>query len=298
MTEGDARPSGPSVSGAGSGSGKADSGEAGSRSTGSRSTGSAPVASAQLRQRTVDVLCEAFADDRLTVDEFERRVEAAHGARTIPDLRALIEDLASPAGGAGEGSGKGDGAVDRSGTSRSSKASGDGGGAGTALDRPRERLPADSRDHPLPALASPDEVPERSLVLGILGGSTRTGRWVPARHVRAIGSLGGVKLDFRDAIFSPGVTEVNAFAVLGGVEILVPPGVRIEISGVGFLGGFESKATVAPTDHPDAPVLRITGLALLGGVEVTVRYPAESGRDARRRLKYERKERRRRLKEG
>jgi len=265
--------------------------------SGSGEGGASPTASAPLRQRTIDVLCEAFADDRLTVEEFERRVEAAHAARTIPDLRALIQDLAHAEDGEGEVSAGGDGATGRSGASRSSTAS-EGRSTGSSVGHPRERFPSDSRDHTLPALASPGEVPERSLMLGVLGGATRVGRWIPARHIRAVGSLGGVKLDFRDAIFSPGVTEVNAFAVLGGVEILVPPGVRIETSGAGVLGGFESKATVAPTDHPDAPVLRITGFALLGGVEVTVRYPAESNLDAKRRLRHERKERRRRLKGG
>jgi len=191
-----------------------------------------------------------------------------------------------------------DGSTPGPGRARTGRGSGAGAASGTALDRPRERLPADSREHPLPALASPGEVPDRSRVIGVLGGASRSGRWIPARRIRAVGSLGGVKLDFRDAIFSPGVTEVHAFAVLGGVEILVPPGVRVETAGIGVLGGFESSATVAPPQHPDAPLLRITGVALLGGVEVTVRYPAESKRDARRRLKYEKTERRRRLKGG
>lgn len=272
-------------------------GSGASSASGSGRRGPPPAVSAPLRQRTVDVLCEAFADDRLSVEEFERRVDAAHAARTIADLRPLIEDL--PPSDRDAGKAPGEARRTSSGEPDASPSgTGSAGREASALDRPTEPLPASARDHPLPALASPDEIPERSLMLGVLGGSTRTGRWVPARHIRAVGSLGGVKLDFRDAIFSPGVTEVNAFAVLGGVEILVPPGVRLETSGVGVLGGFESKATVAPTKHPDAPVLRVTGLALLGGVEVTVRYPAESKRDARRRLKYEKKERRRRLGEG
>ncbi|MEX2582713.1 MAG: hypothetical protein WD766_05545 [Gemmatimonadota bacterium] len=34
-------------------------------------------------------------------------------------------------------------------------------------------------------------------------------------------------------------------------------------------------------------MLRIMGLALMGGVEITVRYPGESARDSRRRRKRE-----------
>lgn len=40
---------------------------------------------------------------------------------------------------------------------------------------------------------------------------------------------------------------------------------------------------------PAAPTVRISGFALMGGVEVLVRYPGETSRDARRRMKEERK---------
>ncbi len=43
------------------------------------------------------------------------------------------------------------------------------------------------------------------------------------------------------------------------------------------------------TMDPEAPVIRVTGVAIMGGVEVRVRYPGETARDARLRLKAERK---------
>lgn len=46
------------------------------------------------REQTVERLVGHFAADRLTVDEFEQRVDAAHRALTLAELDALTRDLA------------------------------------------------------------------------------------------------------------------------------------------------------------------------------------------------------------
>jgi hypothetical protein len=45
------------------------------------------------RDTTVDILCAAVGDGRLTLDELEERAGAALSARTIAQLAALIADL-------------------------------------------------------------------------------------------------------------------------------------------------------------------------------------------------------------
>ena len=45
------------------------------------------------RERTVNVLREAFGEGRLTLDEFDERTTAAYAARTWGELRKLTEDL-------------------------------------------------------------------------------------------------------------------------------------------------------------------------------------------------------------
>jgi hypothetical protein len=132
----------------------------------------------------------------------------------------------------------------------------------------------------------------REVIAGVMGGAARRGRWLSARRISALGIMGGVELDFREAVLQPGVTEVHAFAFWGGVEILVPPHVRLECSGIGIMGGFDGGTHVGSgagdLGDPLTPVIRVTGVAVMGGVEVVVRYPGESGRDARRRLREER----------
>jgi hypothetical protein len=156
-------------------------------------------------------------------------------------------------------------------------------------DLPSASLPTPSvAVAPRPSV-SPERVPGHSVAVGIMGGGGRAGAWVAARNNWAVSVLGGCKIDLRDAQLGPGVTEVRVLGILGGIDVLVPPDVRVECSGVGILGGFTHHGGPDSTQDPDAPVIRVSGLAILGGVRVRVRHPGESARDARVRRKAERK---------
>ena len=155
-------------------------------------------------------------------------------------------------------------------------------------DLPSANLPVPSVELAPRPTPRPESIPGHSVVVGILGGGGRAGAWVAARNNWAVVVLGGCQLDLREAQLGPGVTEVRVLGVLGGVDVLVPPDVRVECSGIGILGGFGHEGALASTRDPDAPVIRVTGLAILGGVGVKVRLPGESARDARLRLKAER----------
>jgi hypothetical protein len=153
-------------------------------------------------------------------------------------------------------------------------------------------LPALPRD---PAMAVSSALPgepvrEQQSLIAVLGGTERKGSWRPARRIHAVALMGGLDLDFRDAQFAPGVTELHVLAMMGGVDIVVPPGLRVECEGFGLLGGFGDLNQDGDPDDPDRPTLRVRGLALLGGVDVSERRPGESSRDRKRRLKVERRE--------
>jgi hypothetical protein len=214
------------------------------------------------RQRTIDVLCEAFANDELEVEEFERRVEAAHRATSSEELRRLLAGLPS---------------------------------ATVPAPLPKKGSPAAKPAGgvaPAPAPVSAPylgEVREWSLSVGILGGMSRTGNWIPARRNVAIGVMGGCEIDLREAQLPPGVTEIFVVAFWGGVEVVVSPWVHVEVSGIGIMGGFEHSQDTASAAPPGAPVVRISGVAMMGGAEVSVRYPGESSKEARRRVKEERR---------
>ena len=216
------------------------------------------------RERTVDALCEHFANDVFKVEEFERRVDAAHRAQTLEELREILLDLPS-----------GDLPIRVEDASK------------LPMARPEPSVPA-------------SRVKDRDTIVAVLSMSQRKGRWIPARRSTVVGVLGSVELDYREARLGPGVTEVRAVAVVGSVEILVPPGLYVECEGMAVLGNIEHVEDIPLEVDPDAPMLRIRAVSVLGNVEVRVRYPGETGHAARRRRRAERKDRRhrRRLRGG
>lgn len=139
-------------------------------------------------------------------------------------------------------------------------------------------------------LAPPGTVRDQQIVAAVMGGTERKGAWTPAKQVVAIAVMGGVVLDFREARFGPGETTVDVLALMGSVEILVPPGLRVEASGIGIMGGFDSSEANGEGSGAGAPALRINGLALMGGVEVSQRRPGESAREAKLRRRRRRQE--------
>jgi hypothetical protein len=107
------------------------------------------------------------------------------------------------------------------------------------------------------------------------------------RHLDVVTIMGGAHLDFRDARLPEGEVEVRVGALMGGVEIIVPPSLAVESNGAAIMGGFEHVDRAPTAVEPGSTVLRITGLALMGGVNIEMRLPGESGREARKRRKQE-----------
>jgi hypothetical protein len=206
----------------------------------------------RARDRAVDALTGLYADDELTVEELEERLDRCYRAGSVDELETLFSDLpARP---------ELDAVRADDGAGRASEGAGVEPGAG----RPSGR-----------AAEPPAERPRHDLVLGVLSGVRRSGRWTPPRHMNAVAVMGGVELDFRDARFPPGETTLNAVAFWGGIEITVPPGLRVECGGVPLMGGFDRVDQDGEEGvHPGA-VLRIRGVACMGAVEVAVKAPGE-----------------------
>jgi len=108
--------------------------------------------------------------------------------------------------------------------------------------------------------------PRFKLSLAILGGASRDGRWVVPPEYTAVATLGGIKLDMRDATFAEAETTIKAFAVMGGMEITVPEDAEVEVGAFGVMGGVDHGAEGPGV--PGAPRIRITGIAVMGGIEV------------------------------
>jgi Domain of unknown function (DUF1707) len=82
----------------------------------------------------------------------------------------------------------------------------------------------------------------------------------------SVSLIGGADLDLRETrLGAPSVT-LTKVSVIGGVDLKVPRGVRVRISGFSLLGG-RSVQLAEPTD-PSAPTLELRAFSLIGGVRV------------------------------
>lgn len=110
--------------------------------------------------------------------------------------------------------------------------------------------------------------------IAVFGGATTRERSQHLRHADVSAIFGAATLDLREAHIDADA-DIDAFALFGGVDVLVPEGWRVSVGGLPFMGDIEDK-----TDNSDralsdnAPVLTVNGTALFGAV-VVANHPKE-----------------------
>jgi hypothetical protein len=125
-------------------------------------------------------------------------------------------------------------------------------------------LPDEAAAVPVPGGFPVGRSPRFKFSLAIMGGSSRGGNWVVPKRYLAFAIMGGVKIDLRDAAFAERAADIHAVAIMGGVTIIVPEGLPVEVSGLGVMGGVGS--SVNGPGVPGARLVRVSGLALMGGI--------------------------------
>jgi cell wall-active antibiotic response 4TMS protein YvqF len=139
------------------------------------------------------------------------------------------------------------------------------------------------------------DLPPVETVSAWFSATTRRGEWVPPEELRVRACFGAVQLDFRHALFAPGVTTLDTLALFGAVEILVPPDLEVELAASAVLGSVEQRdhgagrvkrfivdqirrvagvpdrSERAPDPDEEPAVLRIEGRAIFGAIIVRVR---------------------------
>jgi hypothetical protein len=190
------------------------------------------------REQVADVLRQAASDGRLSLTELEDRIEALYAAKTYADFEPVIRDL------------PGD------------------------LPLPPSaviaRRPA-AAPMPAPSASSPARVggvPTSRSAKVVFSGIQRRGDWVVPQHYRIKAVFGGADLDLRDASLEAAEVEIDIRAVFGGVNIVVPPDIRVTVDGDGIFGAFNDDASHRGQPGPGAPLVRVTGKAVFGGVNV------------------------------
>lgn len=136
-----------------------------------------------------------------------------------------------------------------------------------------------TRDLPVPGHAAPGPgaagsfpaerlggTPAGTFSVAFMSGAQRSGQWVVPRTYVAVAIMGGVDLDLRQARFSEPSVTIQAYTLMGGISIVVPPDIEVDVSGIGCMGGFDHRASGPGV--PGAPRVKIVGCAIMGGVDV------------------------------
>jgi hypothetical protein len=87
--------------------------------------------------------------------------------------------------------------------------------------------------------------------------------------------FGGIALDLSEAELAPGAL-LSVHTLFGGIDITTPPGWRIESTVKALAGGIDAPTRAG--DDPGEPVLRLEGIALLGGIAVGAKQTHQDGR--------------------
>lgn len=182
------------------------------------------------RERVARILHNSMAEGRLTVNELEERLDKVYAAKTFGDLEPLTRDL--PVG-----------------------------QQASALQLPQAQA------LPMPV----NRVGGRgtsSTAIAVMSGADRKGVWTLPPTFNAVAFMGGVELDLTDARFEDAETTIQAFAVMGAVEIWVPDDITVQVNGTGFMGAFDNRVQDQIQPRPGVPHVKVTGLAFWGAVEV------------------------------
>jgi uncharacterized protein DUF1707 len=98
-----------------------------------------------------------------------------------------------------------------------------------------------------------------------IGGMSWRGGTLDARTV-SVSLIGGADLDLRETRLAASEVTLTKVSLIGGVDLKVPRGVRVRVSGFSLLGG----RSIQLDDPPgaNAPTLHVRAFSLVGGVRV------------------------------
>lgn len=100
--------------------------------------------------------------------------------------------------------------------------------------------------------------------VAVFSEAKRDGVWTVPESYSAVAVFGSAKVDLREVWLETAEPYIQASAVLGEVEIVVPDDIRVVCDGVGVLGEFDG----SQEQGTGQPTLRVSGVAILGQVTV------------------------------
>ena len=198
----------------------------------------APVPSlARAREQKITELSTFFANDDLSLEELERRIERVYKAASVAELETITADLR--------------GAVAKPDAYTSAK---------QARSTP-----------PVPVSRELG----RARLLSFMSSTRRVGRWAVPSELDVLAIMSDTKIDLTHASLPPGVIELELRLVIASVKLIVPPNMRVINETHSIMSNVRSRADELPPEGAPAaanmPILRLSGFALMTDLNVVVR---------------------------
>lgn len=211
---------------------------------GRRPTGGSPIIDRSLESRrelALERLTTAFAEDRMSMEDYELRATAVQRADDAEELARLVADLPESA--------------------------------------PAGRYPAAPRSPGAPRPPRAPERPSAPLRVdpGLSGGSTVAcvmgernlqGDWLNGDKVDAFTLMGSTKLDLRDTALPEGRLRIEVFCLMGETKVVVPRGLPVRIRAFPFMGEARAARDVDQRIDRDGPYVDIEGFVMMGSLVV------------------------------
>ena len=194
----------------------------------------------RARELKIEELSKYFANDDLSLDELEHRIELVYKAGSVADLEKITADLR--------------------------------GAATVPADYVEAKVVKGKAG--LPATY---EVPQQRL-LALMSSTRRVGRWAVPRELDLVAIMSDTKIDLTHAVLSAAETVIDIRATMASLRIIVPPGMRVITDTSSIMSNVHSRAD-ALEETPaaaNAPVVRLTGWAFMSDVKIIVRRLEET----------------------
>lgn len=191
----------------------------------------------RAREQKISELSQHFANDDLSLDDLERRIERVYHAASVAELDAITADL-----------GAGPPAVSSA-------------------------LPLRGASAPAPVYDRSNVPVHDGRLVAIMSETRRTGRWQVPPRLDVVSLMSDTKIDLTSAVMPPGGAEFHVRSVWAACKIIVPPEMRVVNEMHAIMASVTSNAPeMDPVGVARAgPILRLTGTALMAEVKVVVR---------------------------
>lgn len=205
------------------------------------------------REDAVQKLCAAYARDQITTGELEARLERVYKSADRGQLLTVLEGLPAMQ-------------IARLGDQASVQNAAAIAAAAQEPSRPSS---------PVSTYSS-----QRGLAVGekryasMFSEIKKEGAWSPAPKIDARCWFGSILFDLREAAIPPEGIDFDLDVIAGDVKVILPPGLRADVDCSSFMGSVVDKSKQG---LPGAPLIRVSGGAMMGGITVVTKAPRKDG---------------------